>query len=597
RSEELNEKNAEILEMVAIGAPASKVYDAIALLYESRYPGMRCSMLELHGSKLIHGGAPSLPQAYCDAVSGLIYGPHVGSCGTSTYTGKRVLVEDIETDPKWKDIKQFALPHGLRSCWSEPIKNSQGEVLGAFGMYYNHPALPNDEELEDLRAAARLAGIVMERDQAQRTIKALAYTDELTGLSSRASFCMHVDEMISQSKRHGERFGLMYVDLDNFKSVNDSLGHDVGDQLLKVVANRLKETCRDIDLVARLGGDEFCVLIKEVSDDYDAAYVAQRCLESIHKPLELSARKIIPECSIGIAYFPDDGEDLSRLLKAADISLYDAKHKGKNQYAFYKPELTKRAERQFYVEHLLREAILKQQLSLVYQPQFDVDTGELIGVEALSRWNHRELGEVPPTQFIEIAEKIGMIKPLTQWVIATACEQLLMWHQQGGSDLRVAVNVSPTLFSDKDLPQMIKESTGNTGIDASELVLEVTESVVHTSKSNLPIVKELKQLGTTLALDDFGTGYSSFASLKHLEIDSLKIDKYFVNDILKDKNVLLLVEVMIDIGRRLGYRTIAEGVESQEQFNVLKSLGCDAIQGYLLGRPMPGYEIAKMQFH
>ncbi|MCW9016730.1 MAG: EAL domain-containing protein, partial [Kangiellaceae bacterium] len=522
---------------------------------------------------------------------------HVGSCGTSTYTGKRVLVEDIETDPKWKDIKQFALPHGLRSCWSEPIKNSQGEVLGAFGMYYNHPALPNDEELEDLRAAARLAGIVMERDQAQRTIKALAYTDELTGLSSRASFCMHVDEMISQSKRHGERFGLMYVDLDNFKSVNDSLGHDVGDQLLKVVANRLKETCRDIDLVARLGGDEFCVLIKEVSDDYDAAYVAQRCLESIHKPLELSARKIIPECSIGIAYFPDDGEDLSRLLKAADISLYDAKHKGKNQYAFYKPELTKRAERQFYVEHLLREAILKQQLSLVYQPQFDVDTGELIGVEALSRWNHRELGEVPPTQFIEIAEKIGMIKPLTQWVIATACEQLLMWHQQGGSDLRVAVNVSPTLFSDKDLPQMIKESTGNTGIDASELVLEVTESVVHTSKSNLPIVKELKQLGTTLALDDFGTGYSSFASLKHLEIDSLKIDKYFVNDILKDKNVLLLVEVMIDIGRRLGYRTIAEGVESQEQFNVLKSLGCDAIQGYLLGRPMPGYEIAKMQFH
>ena len=593
KAEAYDDKNTEILEMVAIGRPAADIYDAIALMYEDRHPGMRCSMLELHDNKLLHGGAPSLPKEYCDAVHGLKNGPNVGSCGTSTYTGKRVLVENIETDPKWKKIKHVALPHGMRCCWSEPIMNSYGDVLGAFGMYYNHCALPNEKESNDLKSAARLAGIVMERDQAQKRIRTLAYTDELTGLASRAYFHQNLEELIKTSGRHNHRFGLLYIDLDDFKGVNDSLGHDAGDLLLKTIAKRLESTCRESDFIARLSGDEFCILAEEVDDDY-AANVAQRCLDAISQPIELSARKLTPACSIGIARYPEDGEDLTALLKAADTSLYAAKENGKNQYAFYKRELTRRAEYRFQIELYLREAIEKQQLSLVYQPQIDVNSGKIIGVEALSRWRHPLLGQVPPTDFIATSERIGMIKPLTEWVISTACSQAIAWKKEGFSTLRMAVNISPNHFLDKEIVPLIKRIINETGIAPAELELEVTESVVQTDQRNLLIFQDLKDLGVLLAIDDFGIGYSSFASLKHLKVDCLKIDKYFVDDMLVDKKALLLISSMVEMGHKLGYGIIAEGVEASEQFNILKHLGCGTAQGYLFSKPVDANAISKL---
>lgn len=592
-AEVFDNKNADILEMIAIGRSASDIYDAIALLYEARHPGMRCSMLELENNKLLHGGAPSLPKAYCDAVNGLENGPSVGSCGTSTYTRQRVLVENIATDPKWEKIKQYALPHGMRCCWSEPIKASSGKVLGAFGMYYNHPALPNTAELHDLIAAARLAGIVMERDQAQKRIQILAYTDELTGLANRAAFSQHLAEITKTSARHNRRFGLLYIDLDDFKAVNDSLGHAAGDLLLKTIAKRLVNTCREIDFIARLGGDEFCILIEEVDDDY-AANVAKRCLDAIAQPIEMYSRKLTPACSIGIAYYPDDGEDLSALLKAGDTSLYTAKENGKNQYAFYKAELTQKAEYRFHVEQNLRKAIEKQQLSLVYQPQIEVNTGEIFGFEALSRWYHPELGQIPPIDFIATAEKIGMIKPLTEWVLRTACSQLVAWKKEGFHTLRMAVNISPNLFLDKEFASLIKRIIEEVGIAPAELELEVTESVVQTGPRNLSIFQDLKDLGVLLAIDDFGTGYSSFSSLKHLKVDCLKIDKYFIDDMLVDNQALILISSMIEMGHKLGYGIIAEGVEKPEQLNILRSLGCENAQGYLFSKPINADTISKL---
>ncbi|MEW8077904.1 MAG: EAL domain-containing protein [Candidatus Thiodiazotropha endolucinida] len=587
-------KNAEILEMIATGKPAPMIYDQIALMYEGRHPGMRCSMLELEDGKLLHGGAPSLPKEYCDAVHGLEYGPSVGSCGTSTYSGHRVLVENIETDPKWAKIKHIALPHGMRCCWSEPIKNSSGKVLGAFGMYYNHPALPNDEELEDLKSAARLAGIVMERDQAQKRIRELAYKDELTGLASRVRFYQQLEESIKLSDRSGRRFALLYVDLDDFKGVNDSLGHDAGDLLLKDIAKCLKSVSREIDFVARLSGDEFCIIVKDVDDDYAAAHVAQRCLDMISEPIELSARKFTPSCSIGIAHYPDDGEDLSTMLKAADTSLYSAKEHGKNQYAFYRPELTHRAEHRFRVEQALREAVEKQQLSLVYQPQIMMQTGEIIGVEALSRWNHPQLGQVPPTEFIATAERIGMIKPLTEWVLRTACNHAVACRKAGLPAVRMAVNISPNHFLDKDFVSLINRVIEETGMIPTELELEVTENVVQTNPENLNVFRELKDLGVLIAIDDFGVGYSSFASLKHLTADYLKIDRHFVNDMLSDDETQLLIASMIDLGHKLQHRIIAEGVETADQFDVLNNLGCDTAQGYLFSKPVDADEIRQI---
>ena len=594
KAEAFDDKNAEILEMIATGKPASEIYPEIALMYEGRHPGMRCSMLELQDGQLMHGGAPSLPKEYCDAVHGLKNGPNVGSCGTSTYTGKRVLVENIETDPKWADIKHVALPHGMRCCWSEPIKSSSGVVLGAFGMYYDYPALPNEEESNDLRSAARLAGIVMERDHAQKRIRELAYIDDLTGLASRAHFYQNLETSIKRSDRNTSRLGLLYIDLDNFKSVNDSLGHDVGDLLLKEIAKRLQEVTRTVDFVARLSGDEFCILVNDVDDDYATAHVAQRCLEMISKPVELSARKFTPACSIGIAHYPNDGQDLSTLIKAADTSLYAAKERGRNQYAFYKPELTQKAEYRFRVEQNLREAIERQQLSLVYQPQVQILTGNIIGVEALSRWNHPRLGQVSPVEFIATAERIGMIKPLTEWALKTACNQAVAWKKAGLPAIRMAVNISPVHFLDKDFVSLIKRVIAETGMVPSELELEVTESVVQTERQNLSIFRDLKELGVLVAIDDFGTGYSSFASLKHLTVDCLKIDKYFVDDMFIDNKSKILVGSMIKMCHSLEHEIIVEGVETAEQCYTLQKLGCETAQGYLFSKPVSSDEISKL---
>lgn len=594
KAELFNENNVKILEMIAIGQSASEIYDAIALMYEARHPGLRCSMLELHGNKLLHGGAPSLPKEYCNAVHGLENGPNVGSCGTSTYTGKRVVVEDIDTDPKWAKIKHVALPHGMRSCWSEPIKNSSGKVLGAFGMYYNHPALPNEEESSDLKSAAWLAGIVMEREQDQKRIRQLAYIDELTGIANRAHFYQNLNDLIKNSDRHNRRFGLLYIDLDNFKNVNDSLGHDAGDVLLKEIATRLINASRDVDFVARLSGDEFSILVEDVVDDYTAANVAQRCLNIISQPVELSGRKLIPACSIGIAHYPDDGKCQAALLKAADTSLYAAKEYGKNRYAFYKPELTRRAEYRFQIEQDLREAIEKQHLTLVYQPQIDIKTGNIFGVEALSRWQHPLLGQISPVDFIATAERIGMIKQLTEWVLYTACNQSVAWRKAGFQGLHMAVNISPSHFLDKGIVSLINRVIDETGMIPSELGLEVTENVVQTDQNNLVIFQDLKDLGVLVAIDDFGTGYSSLASLKHLKVDYMKIDKYFIDDMFKDKKTLMLISSMMEMGHSLGHKIIAEGVETLEQFNMLKKLNCEIGQGYLFSKPVNANDIFKL---
>lgn len=594
RSEILDKRTTTILEMIAKGNPASEIYDEIALLYEGRHPGLRCSMLELEGDILLHGGAPSLPKAYCDAVHGLQNGPNVGSCGTSTYTGHRVVVENIETDPKWTNLKSIALPYGMRCCWSEPIKNSSGIVLGAFGMYYNHPASPNEEESNDLTSAARLAGIIMEREHNLKRIRELAYEDTLTGLASRGYFYLTLEKVLKLSIRNNQQFSLLYLDLDDFKNVNDSLGHDAGDQLLQEIAHRIKVACRDTDFIARLGGDEFCIIMNDVNDSYHAITIAERCLSAISQPVQLTGRKVIPSCSIGIANYPFDGDSVHSIVKASDTALYEAKELGKNRFSFYEPEFTKKAEYKFYVEHHLKEAIQQQKLTLVYQPQINLASGEIVGVEALSRWYHPQLGHVPPIEFINTAEKIGLIKPLTEWVLQTVFEQMISWEKEGLCNLHASVNISPSHFLDKSLISHITDLVKATGVNPNKLELELTESTSQTNANNFSSFQRLQALGLSIAIDDFGTGYSSFSSLKHLNVDVLKIDKSFIDDILVDKKARILVGSMIEMGQNLGYKIIAEGIETQEQLEVLKKLNCDIGQGYLFSKPITAKAITQL---
>lgn len=591
--EAFNAKNAQILQMIAIGRQASDVYTEIAKMYESRHQGMRCSMLELKGDTLFHGGAPSLPEEYCKAVHGLKNGPNIGSCGTSTYTGKRVLVRDISTDHKWENIKHVALPHGLRSCWSEPIKSSTGKILGAFGMYYNHPALPTEQESSDLTSAAMLAGILMERDQNQQRIQELAFTDQLTGFASRASLYIELQKLIANSPDN-KKFALLYIDLDNFKDINDSLGHDFGDLHLQSMARHIESAGFPSHFLARLGGDEFCIVVEEADGTHTAAQVATQYLNAISQTCYLSGRKHTQTSSIGIAFFPQDGHDLQSLLKAADTAMYTAKDQGKNQFAFYSQSLTEKAKYRLKVEQYLREAIEQQKLSLVYQPQIRLENDQYVGLEALSRWQHPELGQVSPTDFIATAERIGMIKPLTELVLKTACSQFMMWQKQGLDAKRIAINISPNHFIDPDFIPLIKRVIAETGILATNLELEVIETVVQTEHKNLPVFEELNKLGIVLSIDDFGTGYSSFASLKHLKLDCIKIDKYFIDDLLTDSKTRLLVGSMIEMAHNLGCEVIAEGIEDSEQVEVLKTLNCDIAQGYLFCRPAIPNDISKL---
>ena len=578
-------KTIEILEMIAIGTATSEIYNAIAHLYESRHEGLRCSMLELKDGKLLHGGAPSLPKEYCEAVHGLKYGPEVGSCGTSTYTGKRCIVENISTDPKWKNLKDIALPFGMRCCWSEPIINSEGDILGAFGMYYDYPKTPNKKEKADLISAARLTGLVMERDQNQKKIHALAYYDSLTKLPSRAHFYQHMNTLIKLSLKYSRNFSMLYIDLDDFKSINDTQGHDVGDKLLKNISLKLSNTCRKANFIARLGGDEFCIITEnDVSTEW-TSYLAQKCCDAISLSQKICNIHHKITCSIGVAKFPNDGAEISTLLKAADTAMYESKRQGKNRFAYYTPELTKNIEYKVYFEKSLREAISHGQISLVYQPKVNIDKHKVYCVEALARWHHPKLGQVSPTEFIKVAERIRIIDTMTQWILEAACLQAAKWKNNGIA-LVVAVNISPILFQSTNIIKMVRDAITKTGIDASMIELEVTENVVQTDKKNILVFDKLKEIGVGISIDDFGIGYSSFASLKHINIDCLKIDRYFITDMMNDSSSGYLVKSMIDIARYIGCDVVAEGVETREQLEKVFEFGCKNVQGFYFSKPL-----------
>jgi len=434
---------------------------------------------------------------------------------------------------------------------------------------------------------------ITEKRETEERIRELAYTDALTGLASRAYFHRHLEDSIRAAHRREERFALLYLDLDAFKDVNDSLGHDVGDDLLKTVAARLQSVLRETDFVARLSGDEFCILIDQVNDQYDAADVARRSLEALNQPVELSGQLLRPRASIGIAYFPADGEDAQSLLKAADSAMYAAKEEGKHRYAFYQPELTHKAQQRLRMEQDLRQALEHQpeQLEIHYQPQIALRSGRMSGVEALVRWRHPEQGMISPLDFIPIAERIGVIDQLGELVLSRACRQMARWREQGLPDFRMAVNISPLQFGSPTLLESLKQALAESGLPASQLELEVTESVVQTQGGKIEAFEQIRALGVKLAIDDFGTGYSSLASLKYLPIDCLKIDRLFICDMLEDKDSAVLLGTIVGVAHAMGHSVVAEGVEEAEQVQVLRGLGCDTIQGYYFSRPVPAEEI------
>jgi len=430
-----------------------------------------------------------------------------------------------------------------------------------------------------------IAGFVSRRVARQaEQLAAQAMYDPLTGLANRALLYDRLDLEIELAKRARTSFGVALMDLDRFKEVNDTLGHNVGDELLREVGRRLKETVRAGDTVARLGGDEYVVLIHDL-DAKGVPAVANKLLATLDEPFHWQHQSIDLGASLGISLFPSQSTDASGLIRCADIAMYVAKRAGKG-YALYAPEQAQTNSSDLSIKSELREAIQSDQLSLYYQPQIDHRSQRVVGLEALVRWNHPQRGFLAPDQFISLAEDAGLIGPLTHWVLKTALNQLAALRRQGHV-LTMAVNLSARNLHDMELPASIRALLAESGVAPENLILEITESAVMANPSDgLSILTNLDRMGVTLAIDDFGTGYSSLAYLKRLPVDELKIDKSFVMDMEENENDAVIVRSTIDLAHNLGLKVTAEGVETQGAWDILEILGCDCSQGYFMGRPM-----------
>ncbi len=455
--------------------------------------------------------------------------------------------------------------------------------------------------------ASEVLGLVRDISERKRTeeqIRRLAYCDSLTGIPNRQAFLETLERELHRSKVGNKKFAVLFMDLDAFKRINDTLGHNVGDHLLKIVSERLRETIRPSDLVsrgdqshnlARLGGDEFTILIPDLERVENAMAVAHRVKEAMRRPFLIEGNEIFVTASIGISLFPEDGDDCNSLLKFADTAMYHAKNCGKNNAKLYSSSLTMQIMSHVKLEVGLRKALKNEELYLLYQPQIEVRSGQIVGVEALVRWRHPERGIISPTEFIPLAEETGLIVPIGEWVLRTACNQAKAWQRLAKRSVRMAVNLSAKQFKDENLTQIVVSALHDTGLDPKLLELELTEgTLMDDARATMATLEQLRGIGVYLSIDDFGTGYSSMNYLKRFDVRALKIDKSFISGLPQDSENAAITRAIIAMAHGLKMVVVAEGVETDAQLGLLQEYGCDLVQGFYLGHPSPHEAITLM---
>jgi diguanylate cyclase (GGDEF)-like protein/PAS domain S-box-containing protein len=578
----------DALASIAAGATLNQLAAVICRQAESLTPDVICSILRVDEGGLLHPlAAPSLPPIYSQAIEGLAIGPTVGSCGTAAWRGEPVFVADMTTDPLWEPYRSLPLPPGLRACWSTPIKLKNGRVAGTFAFYFRGQRGPTALHHKIVETCVNLCALAIERHEAEVNINHLAYFDHLTGLPNRGRLQSDIGRLIASSSAHPQRVALLCIDVDHFKYVNDTLGHSSGDQLLVEVARRLREQATETSIVGRMGGDEF-VMTLPGCDASRARATATSLLKSLCQPVMVDGISLPLSVSIGVAIYPDDSGDIDELLMNADVALYEAKRAGRGICKVFRPEMNARVEERMLLGSELKDALARGELDLHYQPQVRIADGRVHGVEALTRWSHPSLGNITPDRFIPVAEESGLIEPLGIWSLDKACGQLAAWHGEGLMVPSISVNLSALHFRNSALTATIAAALRKHGLKPHMLTLEITESLMMDED---PVTSETLQsvhaLGVALSMDDFGKGYSSLSALATRPLSELKIDRSFTNRIEHDRATSAIVTAVIQIGRSLGMTVVAEGVETDRQFQLLKRLGCDVSQGYFSGRPMP----------
>jgi diguanylate cyclase (GGDEF)-like protein/PAS domain S-box-containing protein len=570
-----------IMSTLADEIPITDIADRLCRRVEQIAPDVVSSLLHVDAGGLIHPlGGPSLPEDYSRALDGVAIGPNIGSCGSAAFFGEAVLAIDMDTDPRWQPFKARPLEVGLRACWSTPIKAKDGRVIGTFAFYFRESRPPSRWHQRIVDACVHLGALAIERKEARAQIARLAYYDTLTGLPNRARLRHLISEAI-QACAPGKHIALAFLDVDNFKDVNDTLGHSAGDELLIEFAQRLRAQIQPDDMLGRLGGDEFVIVLPN-RDAAEASLVASRITEALVMPLQIGAKQVPMSASIGISIYPDSATDIDTLIQQADAAMYKAKEAGRSTYRFFSADMNRLAEQRLVYSAALRHAIANDELTLHYQPQIRTIDGAIHGVEALARWHDPVLGEVSPGKFIPLAEECGLIEQIGMWSVREACRQMAAWREAGLDIPCVSVNLSPINFQNVHLAAAVAEILRDHGLPPEVLMLEITEGVIMNERSvAIETMNALRNLGVGLSLDDFGTGYSSLSRLAQLPIRELKIDRSFMRDIENAPTARAIVTSVVRVGQSLQLTVVAEGVETEGQRNLLAELGCDVVQGFL----------------
>jgi len=579
-----------VLEALVRDQPLEATMTLLCHEVERMAPGAVVSILSVDREGRLHPlAAPGMDPAYTRELEGLAIGPEVGSCGAAASRGEAVLCEDIANHPAWVGYRDLVLAQGLRACWSSPVHDSIGRVIGTFALYFRESRGPTPIEECVVEVGTHLCALAMDREESRQHIRQLAFYDSLTGLPNRSLLLAKADRALSEAARDQCQVAVLFVDLDRFKQVNDVFGHAQGDELLRIVGRRLCEQRQPGDIVGRLSGDEF-VLVLPVQEHGQISAALDHMRLRLAEPCQIGGVGMTPSASIGISVFPGDGHDIESLLQRADLAMYQAKTSRRGGVSFYRADMNRWVQERMSMEAALRAALAEagEGLWLAYQPQVDLADGHVVGVEALARWQHAELGEVSPSSFIALAEDTGLIHELSAWVLRQACRQLADWRRLGLRVPAISVNLSPMDFHNPELPALIAAELARHGLLPSDLVVEMTEGILLDGDPNTQAtLHRVHALGIRLAMDDFGTGYSSLAYLRRLPISELKLDKSFIDDLERDASSRALSKAILTICESLDLRVVAEGIEGEQQCDILRRQGYHAGQGYLFSRPLP----------